>query len=139
MTASLPPVRIGLVDMNAGVKNEAMRCLRATIATFEGQLRAVWRDAVLEVVTVSPRDKLEKVPRDCDLYLSSGGPGSPFEAEGTEWMRDYGAFLDGIVEAHERSPALKAPSRFPPSCAVCPTCASILAPSNGASTLAFAA
>src|SRR5678815_1255356 len=112
MTASPPPVRIGLVDMNAGVKNEAMRCLRATIATFEAQLRAVWSDAVVEVKTVSPRDKGDVVPRDCDLYLSSGGPGSPFDGEGTAWMRDYGRFLDEIVEAHDKSP-LTAPGAMP--------------------------
>lgn len=98
--------------MNAGVKNEAMRCLRSTIATFEQQLRAAWHDAVLEVVTVSPRDKAEKVPRGCDLYLSSGGPGSPFDGEGTEWMRDYARFLDEIVDAHEKSPAT-APGAMP--------------------------
>lgn len=104
MTASAPPVRIGLVDMNAGVKNEAMRCLRSTLSVFEGQLRAASPDARLEVVTVSPRDKGEKVPRDVDMVISSGGPGSPYESEGTAWMADFASFLDDVVEAHEKSP-----------------------------------
>ena len=31
---------------------------------------------------VSPRDKDEPPPDDCDLYISSGGPGSPYDGDG---------------------------------------------------------
>ena len=33
---------------------------------------------------------------DYDLYLSSGGPGSPFDAEGTAWGAAYNALLDAL-------------------------------------------
>jgi hypothetical protein len=102
VTTTPPPLRICIVDMNAGVKNEAIRCIRACLATFEKQLRQTNPDLPVDVVQVSPRDKEETVPRDAHLYVSSGGPGSPFEHEGTAWAADYWRFLDGLHAAHEK-------------------------------------
>ncbi len=43
--------------MNAGVKNEAIRCLHATLATFERQLRYANPGIAIDLTVVSPRDK----------------------------------------------------------------------------------
>src|SRR5262249_14172079 len=55
-----------------------------------------------ELHEVSPRDTNNPVPRDCDLYLSSGGPGSPFDGDGHPWSDDYGRFSDHVVESSTR-------------------------------------
>ena len=91
-----------IVDMNDGHVNQAMRCLRGIVAQFFD--RAVAQNPGLECVVreVSPRDTNNPVPKDCDLYLSSGGPGSPYEGDGTPWAADYGRFLDGIVASAAR-------------------------------------
>ena len=102
MPAVPPPVRVCLIDMNAGVKNEAIRCLHATLAIFERQLRYANPGVPIELTVVSPRDKGDAIPEGHDLYLSSGGPGSPLDSQGTPWGAAYAHFLDTICEAHER-------------------------------------
>jgi GMP synthase-like glutamine amidotransferase len=50
------------------------------------------------------RGKNEVPDLDFDLYISSGGPGSPVDSEGSEWERLYWNLIDGI-EAHNQSAA----------------------------------
>src|SRR5882762_7240206 len=75
----LRPLRLCLVDMNNAHVNQAMRCLRGLGSAFFERVRLHNPTLTCEMVEVSPRDTDDPVPRDCDLYLSSGGPGSPFD------------------------------------------------------------
>jgi GMP synthase-like glutamine amidotransferase len=52
-----------------------------------------------------------EVRRNCDMpdtsydiYISSGGPGSPLDTEGSEWEKKYWNLIDGL-DAHNRSDA----------------------------------
>lgn len=85
--------------MNNGHVNQAMRCLRGLSAAFLERVRTYNPGVPCEIVEVSPRDTNAPVPTDCDLYLSSGGPGSPFDGEGEPWTVDFGRLVDGIVES----------------------------------------
>lgn len=96
---ALRPIRLCIVDMNNGHVNQAMRCLRGLVSEFFERVQA-WNPTLpCELLEVSPRDTNEPIPTDCDLYLSSGGPGSPFEGEGQPWTFDFGRFADGVVES----------------------------------------
>jgi homoserine O-succinyltransferase len=88
--------------MNNAHVNQAMRCLRGLAATFFEHVVGKNSGLACELVEVSPRDTGAPVPRDCDLYLSSGGPGSPFDGDGQEWVDDYGRFSDQVVESAAR-------------------------------------
>jgi homoserine O-succinyltransferase len=99
---SLRPLRLCIVDMNNAHVNQAMRCLRGLVATFFGRVKSENPALACELVEVSPRDTNNPVPRDCDLYLSSGGPGSPFDGDGMPWAGDYGRFTDDIIESSVR-------------------------------------
>ncbi len=102
-------LRVALVDMNNGVENQAMRCLRLIVSRFHDHAKVTNPDLELDVVHVSPRDKGEAPPDDCHLYLSSGGPGSPYDGDGQPWTTDYYRFLDGVVnDNHARGPAARA-------------------------------
>jgi GMP synthase-like glutamine amidotransferase len=96
---SLRPIRVCLVDMNNGHLNQAMRCLRGLVATFFERAQAHNPGLLCERVEVSPRDTEDAVPTDCDLYLSSGGPGTPFDGDGERWMLDFSRFLDHVAES----------------------------------------
>jgi homoserine O-succinyltransferase len=96
---SLSPLRLCIVDMNNAHVNQAMRCLRGLVSTFFSRVQAANPDLPCELVEVSPRDTNNPIPRDCDLYLSSGGPGSPFDGDGMPWADDFGRFSDGVVES----------------------------------------
>jgi GMP synthase-like glutamine amidotransferase len=102
---SLRPLRLCIVDMNNAHVNQAMRCLRGLAQGFFDHVRQANPTLACELVEVSPRDTNNPVPRDCDLYLSSGGPGSPFDGDGQPWNADYGRFAEGVVEASSRGGA----------------------------------
>ena len=92
-------LRVCIVDMNNGHVNQAMRCFRGIVDQFFERVHAYNPDVPCEVVEVSPRDTNNPIPADCDLYLSSGGPGSPFDGDGEPWTFDYARFVDGVVES----------------------------------------
>lgn len=92
-------LRLCLIDMNNGHVNQAMRCLRGLGTTFFERVELHNPDIRCDLVQVSPRDTDQKIPLDCDLYLSSGGPGSPFDGDGMAWSADYGAFCDAVAES----------------------------------------
>jgi GMP synthase-like glutamine amidotransferase len=85
--------------MNNGHVNQAMRCLRGLVSGFVERVQAHNAELSCELVEVSPRDTNNLIPVDCDLYLSSGGPGSPFDGDGQPWTFDYASFVDGVVES----------------------------------------
>jgi GMP synthase-like glutamine amidotransferase len=95
----LRPLRLCIVDMNNGHVNQAMRCYRGLAATFFERVREHNPDLDCELVEVSPRDTNNTIPRDCDLYVSSGGPGSPYDGDGEPWTFDYARFIDQVVES----------------------------------------
>ena len=99
---SARPLRICIVDMNNAHVNQAMRCLRGLVSNFVDHVHLQNPDLVCEKVEVSPRDTNDPVPRDCDLYLSTGGPGSPFDGDGSAWSDDYGHFCDHVAESSAR-------------------------------------
>jgi homoserine O-succinyltransferase len=95
------PFRLCVVDMNDGHVNQAMRCFRSIVSRFFLRVKKANPDVPCELVEVSPRNTEDDIPRDCDLYLSSGGPGSPYDGEGKRWVNRYSKYLDDVVEAAE--------------------------------------
>lgn len=91
-------LRIGLIDMNNGVPNQAIRSFRSIIAAFAERVRA--RNPGLSVTTshVQPRNLGEAPPADCDLYLSTGGPDSPVDGFKESWAPSIRSFIDRIVD-----------------------------------------
>lgn len=79
-------LRLALLDMNNGFPNQGMRCLRAIINNYSETLTFDEFDV---------RQKNELPDLSYDLYISSGGPGTPLE-EGSEWLSQYRRFLDAL-------------------------------------------
>ena len=84
--------------MNAGHQNQAIRCIGVLVDQLASRVRLANPGLEIERVHVSPRDTSDKTPDDCHLYISSGGPGSPFDGDGQPWVDDYSEFLDGVVD-----------------------------------------
>ncbi len=96
-------LRVGIVDMNAGHANQAIRCLGVILDQFERRVVAKNPSLRMTRVHVSPRDKTEEPPHDCHLYLCSGGPGSPYDGDGEDWVDDFGDLLDHVVDENVRT------------------------------------
>ncbi|HMK03905.1 MAG TPA: hypothetical protein VK489_06930 [Ferruginibacter sp.] len=92
-------IRIAILDLYEGFANQGMRCIREILNQFseENNIDISWDE--FEV-------RLEKNIPDLnyDIYISTGGPGSPVESEGSEWENVYFTWLNK-VESYNNNPA----------------------------------
>lgn len=86
-------LRIAILDMYEGYENQGMRCLREIINQF-GEINHV--DVDWDEFDV--RLKKETPGTDYDIYISSGGPGSPLESEGSPWEKEYFNWVNTLEE-----------------------------------------
>ncbi len=86
-------IRIALLDLYEGQANQGMRCLREILNQYGeyNNLDVVWHE--FEV-------RLEQQLPDLsyDIFISSGGPGSPLDSEDTEWEKKYFHWLQQVEE-----------------------------------------
>ncbi len=86
-------VRVAILDMYEGFENQGMRCLREILNQFgeHNNLDLEWDE-------FDVRLKNETPDTTYDIYLSTGGPGSPLESEGSEWEKVYFKWLETMEE-----------------------------------------
>ena len=81
-------LRIAILDLYEGQANEGMRCLREILNQY-GEANNI--DLDWDEFEVRIREELPDL--SYDLYISSGGPGSPLASEGSSWEEAYFAWL----------------------------------------------
>lgn len=84
-------VRIAILDLYDGHANQGMRCIREIINQF-GEAHSL--DIDWDEFDV--RQRCEVPDNSYDIYISSGGPGSPLESEGSDWEKAYFGWLTGL-------------------------------------------
>src|SRR4051794_30224145 len=84
-------ISIAILDLNEGKENQGMRCLRDIIRKWGEQ-----NDYELSLQEFDVRVKNEVPGTDFDVYISSGGPGSPLESKGSEWESHYFKWLQSV-------------------------------------------
>ena len=84
-------IRIAILDLYEGQPNQGMRCLREIINQWgeAHHLDVAWDE-------FDVRQHQQVPDMSYDIYLSSGGPGSPLESEGSEWENAYFNWLSAI-------------------------------------------
>lgn len=87
----ITPLKIAILDMNNGVQNEGMRCIRNAVESF---ISVAEMPVTYEVFDV--RQKNEIPDLGFDGYISSGGPGTPHPV-GEPWERRFFNLLDKIA------------------------------------------
>ncbi len=94
------PLRVAILDLYNGEPNQGMRAIRELLVAQSAKLGG----AGLDVVEFDVR-RLGEVPSlQHDIYISSGGPGSPYDGEGHRWEHDYFMWLDHLWNHNEREP-----------------------------------
>lgn len=96
------PLRLGLIDMNNGVANQAIRSFRSILGAFVEKAKMANPGLEASLVHVQPRNLGEPPPRDCDIYISSGGPDSPLDGLQEPWAAPYRSWLDALVDDRAR-------------------------------------
>lgn len=89
-------VRIAILDLYEGVVNQGMRGLRDIVRNF-GETHQL----TIELDEFDVRVKNSVPDLSYDIYLSSGGPGSPLESEGSEWEKSYFTWLSEVEKWNE--------------------------------------
>ena len=94
--AEVKQVRVAILDMYDGVANQGMRCIREILNSFADTyvLDLSWDE-------YDVRGKCQVPDLSYDVYISSGGPGSPLESEGTEWENTFFRWIDDVNKWNE--------------------------------------
>lgn len=89
-------IRVAILDMYDNAPNEGMRCIRQLL-----DRSALEHGLPFRVDTFNVRAENALPGLDYDIYLSSGGPGSPL-ASAEAWEPRYFDFIDALL-AHNRT------------------------------------
>jgi GMP synthase-like glutamine amidotransferase len=100
-------VRIAILDLNEGHPNQGMRCIREIISQWSEFYNIETAFEEFEV-----RLKNEVPDLSYDIFISSGGPGSPLDSEGSEWEVSYFNWLNCVEEWNNNSSNLDKKSVF---------------------------
>lgn len=86
-------VRVAILDLYDGFPNQGMRCLREILNQFADahHLQLEWDE-------FDVRGKNNLPDLSYDIYISSGGPGSPLESEGTEWENNFFKWITTVKQ-----------------------------------------
>lgn len=85
-------LRLAILDMNNNVPNQGMRCIREIVSKYGKQL--TWDE-------FDVRGKNEVPDLNYDLYICSGGPGSPLD--GGEWKDRFFELIDAAWKHNQTS------------------------------------
>lgn len=86
-------IKIAVLDLNNGFANQGMRCIQAIIHDWANDNERNVKTDVFDV-----RQKLQLPDLSYDVFISSGGPGSPLESTGEEWDNKYMQWIDEVTE-----------------------------------------
>lgn len=90
-TVEKQSIRIAILDLYDGVANQGMRCIREILNQFgdHNNIEISWDE-------FNVRQENEAPDLSYDIFISSGGPGSPLDSEGSEWEKVYFNWLHQI-------------------------------------------
>jgi GMP synthase-like glutamine amidotransferase len=84
-------IKIAILDLYDGAPNEGMRCIRELVQSFKNNYDLAITSEEFEI------RKQQNIPSlDHDIYISSGGPGSPIESEGSAWDNAYMSWIEAV-------------------------------------------
>jgi GMP synthase-like glutamine amidotransferase len=86
-------IRIAILDLYEGQPNQGMRCIREIINQWGEyhQYDVMWDE-------FDVRQKAEVPDMSYDIYISTGGPGSPLDSAGSAWEAAYFNWLTDVEQ-----------------------------------------
>jgi GMP synthase-like glutamine amidotransferase len=86
-------LRIAILDLYEGQANQGMRCIRQLIREWSSTHQVAIHSDEFDI-----RGKKDLPDLSYDIYISSGGPGSPLESEGSEWEAAYFKWFTAVED-----------------------------------------
>jgi homoserine O-succinyltransferase len=90
---------IAILDLNEGQPNQGMRCIREILQNFGEEHHL---NLTIKEFDVRAKNEIPDI-NEFDTYISSGGPGSPYDGEGKEWEERYFGLLEQIWNHNKKS------------------------------------
>jgi homoserine O-succinyltransferase/O-acetyltransferase len=91
MFVAMETLKVAILDLYEGQPNEGMRCLRTILQEF-----AETNHLNIEKKEFDVRLKEEAPDMSYDIFISTGGPGSPLESRYSEWEKKYFGWLNEV-------------------------------------------
>jgi GMP synthase-like glutamine amidotransferase len=88
----MPPIHIAIIDMYDGSPNIGMRCIHQTITKWGADIQ---REVITTVFDI--RGACAIPSGHFDIYISTGGPGSPTDSITTDWDKLYTQWLEQMI------------------------------------------
>src|SRR5687767_8516599 len=95
-------IRLAILDLYDGHANEGMRCIRQLLKQYSDENNV---EIIKDEFDVRLKSQLPDL--SYDIYISSGGPGSPLDSMNTNWENLYFLWLKKIEEFNNN------PSKYP--------------------------
>lgn len=95
-------VRVAILDLYDGFANQGMRCIREILNQF-GDIHQI--DLEWDEFDVRRENAVPDL--SYDIFISTGGPGSPFDGEGTTWENNYYQWLTDVLEWNQKQESKK--------------------------------
>ena len=95
---STRPINVALIDLYRGEPNQGIRAITELTENFRGHAS----NRTLLLKRFETRLTGEAPDLDFDIYLFSGGPGSPFDGEGQAWESAYFNLVDRLWNHNEQ-------------------------------------
>lgn len=89
-------ISIAIVDMYDGAPNIGMQCIKNIIEQWRQK-----NNLQTEVTVFNTRGNCEIPNEHFDLYISTGGPGSPIDSFQEEWDKMYTQWLEKMLGANK--------------------------------------
>lgn len=86
-------LKVAIIDMYNNAPNQGMRCIKQILS--DG-LPSDFIDFEYKVFDLRQSNEIPSL--DYDIYISTGGPGSPLAGEGLEWEAKFKHWLDSVYE-----------------------------------------
>ncbi|CAN5730695.1 hypothetical protein BH10BAC2_BH10BAC2_16000 [soil metagenome] len=84
-------VRIAVLDLYEGFPNQGMRCIREIVHQWGKN-----NNYAIEYTEFDVRLKNEMPDLSYDIYISSGGPGSPLDSKGLPWDDTFCNWIESL-------------------------------------------
>lgn len=81
-------LKLAILDLNAGMPNQGMRCITQIVSNYHH---------ILDVDVFDIRVTGELPDMGYDIYISSGGPGNPLEGDG-KWNKGFYKLVQDVWE-----------------------------------------
>ncbi len=85
-------IRVAILDLYDNLPNEGMRCIKEIVSAHDQKING--HPVIYEVFDTRAKGEIPDL--SYDIYISSGGPGSPYDGEGKEWEKKYFAWWAAV-------------------------------------------